>query len=57
MHKQNTQIVIQKFEKGNSIVRVNRDKFIEKMRNFFSDENKFQKIALKDDNFLNFITS
>ena len=27
------------------------------MANFFSDRSKFQKIALKDDNFLNFITS
>ena len=27
------------------------------MENFLSDQSKFQKIALKDDNFLNFITS
>ena len=27
------------------------------MENFLSDESKFQKITLKDDNFLNFITS
>ena len=27
------------------------------MENFVNDQSKFQKIALKDDNFLNFITS
>ena len=27
------------------------------MENFLSDQSKFYKIALKDDNFLNFITS
>ena len=27
------------------------------MENFLSDQSKFQKIILKDDNFLNFITS
>ena len=53
----NKQIVFQKSDKGNSIVIVDRDKYIEKMENFLSDQSKFQKIALKDDNFLNFITS
>ena len=51
------QIVIQKSDKGNSIVIVDRDKYTEKMENFLSDQSKLQKIALKDDNFLNFITS
>ena len=50
------QIVIQKSDKGNSIVIVDRDKYIEKMENFLSDQSKFQETALKDDNFLNFIT-
>ena len=53
----NKQIVIEKSDKGNSIVVVDRDKYIEKMENILSDQSKFQKIALKDDNFLNFITS
>ena len=43
--------------KGNSIVIVDRVKYIEKMENFLSDQSKFQKITVKDDNFLNFITS
>ena len=53
----NKQIVIEKSDKGNSIVVVDRDKYIEKMENILSDQSKSQKIALKDDNFLNFITS
>ena len=54
---QNKQIVIQKSGKGNSIVIVDRDQYIEKVENFLRDQSKFQKIALKDDNFLNFTTS
>ena len=54
---QNKQIVIQKSEKDNSIVIVNRNKYIEKIENFLSDKSKFQKTAVKNDNFLNFITS
>ena len=53
---QNKQSVIQKSDKGNSIVTVDRGNYIEKMGNFLSDKSKFQKIVLKDDNFLNFIT-
>ena len=53
----NKQIVIEKSDKGNSIVVVDRNKYIEKMENILSDQSKSQKIALKDDNFLNFITS
>ena len=44
-----------KVTQGNSVVLV--DKYIEWMENFLSDQSKFYKIALKDDNFLNFITS
>ena len=54
---QNKQFVIQKSDKGNSIVIVDRVKYIEKMENFLSDQSKFQKITIKDDNLLNFITS
>ena len=46
------QIVIPKSGKGNSIVIVDRDKYIEKMENFLSNQSKFQKIAAKGDNFL-----
>ena len=54
---QKKQIVIQKSEKGNSIVIVNRNKYIEKIENFLCDKSKFQKTSAKNDNFLNFITS
>ena len=51
---QNKKIVIQKSNKGNSIVIV--DMYIEKIESLLSDESKFQKTTVKDDNFLNFIT-
>ena len=50
-------ILIRKSDKGNSIVIVDRGTYIKKMENFLSDQNKFQKTAVKDDNFLNFISS
>ena len=54
---QNKRIVIQKSNKGNSIVIVDGVKYIEKMGNFLSDQSKFQKTTIKYDNLLNFITS
>ena len=51
------QIVIQKSGKDNSIVIVDREKYIERTEHFWSDQSKFQKIALKDENFSNFVTS
>ena len=52
---QNKQIFIQKSDNNNSIVIVDRDKYIEKMK-FLNDHRKFQKIGLTDDNLFNFIT-
>ena len=52
---QNKQFVIQKSDKGYSIVIV--DKYIENMENFLSDQSKFHKTDVKNDNFFNFITS
>ena len=52
---QNEHIVIQKSGKGNSIVVIDRDKYTKKMKNFLSDQNKFQEKTVKDDDFLNFI--
>ena len=48
-------MVIQKSEKGSSIVTVDRDKYMKK--NFLSGESNFLKTTIKDDDFLNFITS
>ena len=50
-------MVIQKCDKCNSIVIVDRAKYIKKIKNFLNYQSKFQKTAVKDDNFLNFITS
>ena len=38
---QSKQIVNQKSDKDNSIVKVDRDKYIEKMENYLSDQSKF----------------
>ena len=57
MLSQNKHIVIQKSDKSNSTVIIDRDNYIKKMENFLSNQSKFQKIAAKDDNFFNFITS
>ena len=54
---QNKLIVNQKSDEGNSIVLVDRDKYIKKMENVLSDQSKFQKTTVKDDEFLNFVTS
>ena len=48
-------MVIQKSEKGSSIVTVDRDKYMKK--NFLSGQSNFLKTTIKDDDFLNFITS
>ena len=52
---QNVHIVIQKSDKGNSVVIIDRDKYTKKMKNFLSDQNKFQEKTVKDDDFLNLI--
>ena len=43
---QNKHIVIQKSDKGNSIVIVDRNKYIKKMSNFLSNQTKFQKATV-----------
>ena len=54
---QNKQTVIQKSSKVNSKVIVERDMYIKKMDSFSSNPSKFQKTAVKDNNFFNSITS
>ena len=43
---QTKHIVSQKSDKGNSIVIVDRDKYIKKMSNFLSNQTKFQKATV-----------
>ena len=47
----NKHIIIQKFDKGNSVVIVDKDTHIKIMENFLSDQRKFEKVTLKHDAF------
>ena len=45
-------MVIQKSDKGNSVVIVDKDTYIKRMENLLSDQRKFEKVTLKNDAFL-----
>ena len=47
-------IVIQKSDKGNSVVIVDKADYLDKMENFLNDTQKFEKIILKNGGILNF---
>ena len=47
-------IVIQKSDKGNYVVIVDKDTYIKRMKNLLSDQRKFEKVTLKNDALLNF---
>ena len=53
----NKDIVIQKSDKGNSVVIVDKETFIKRMENILSDERKFERVTLKNDAFLNFVVN
>ena len=53
----NKDIVIQKSDKGNSVVIVDKDTYIKRMENLLSDQRKFEKFTLKSDAFLNFVVN
>ena len=53
----NKDIVIQKSDKGNSVVIVDKDTYIKRMENLLSDQRKFEKVTLKNDAFLNFVVN
>ena len=50
-------ILIQKSDKSNSVVIVDKDTNIKRMENLLSDQRKFEKITLKNDAFLNFVVN
>ena len=50
----NKDLIIQKSDKGNSVVIVLRQDYLEKMNDILSDQKKFIKVSLKDDTLLNF---
>ena len=53
----NKDIVIQKSDKGNSVVIVDKDTCIKRMENILSDQRKFEKVTLKNDAFLDFVVN
>ena len=53
----NKDIVIQKSDKGNSVVIVDEDIYIKRMGNLLSDQRKFEKVTLKNDTLLNFVVN
>ena len=53
----NKDIVIQKSDKGNSVVIVDKEIYIKIMENLLSDQRKFERVALKTDAFLDFVVN
>ena len=51
----NKDLIIQKSDKGNSVVIVQREDYLEKMNDILSDQKKFSKVSLKDDTLLDFV--
>ena len=52
--RKNKDIVIQKSDKGNSVVVLDEADYLDKMVNLLNDTRKFKKINLKHDGILNF---
>ena len=50
----NKDVIIPKSDKGNSVVIVQREDYLEKMNDILSDQKKFSKVSMKDDTLLNF---
>ena len=53
----NKNIVIQKPDKGNSVVIFDKDTYIKTRENLLSDQIKFEIVTLKTDTFLNFLVN
>ena len=52
---QNKDIIIQKAEKGNTIVVIDKDVYKNNMKATTSDRSKFEKLDIQEENYLNFI--
>ena len=50
----NKDLIIQKSDKGNSVVIVDREDYTKKIHDILSDQKKFSKLSSKDDTLLNF---
>ena len=53
----NKDIVIQKSDKGNSVVIVDKETYITRMENLLSDQRKFEIVTSKNDAFQNFVVN
>ena len=51
----NNDLIIQKSDKGNSIVLINKSDYLNKMYNILSDSKKYVKSSVMDEKHLNFI--
>ena len=52
---QNKGIIIQKADKGNTIVVIHKDAYQKKMKAIISDHSKFEKLDFQEEKYLNFI--
>ena len=53
----NKDFVIQKSDKGNSVVIVVEESYIKRVENLLSNQKKFERVTLKNDAFLNFVVN
>ena len=53
----NKDFVIRKSDKSNSVVIVDKDTYIKRMKNLLRVQRKFEKVTLKTDAFLNFVVN
>ena len=53
----NKDIVIEKSDKGNSVIIVDKETYNKRMENLFSDQAKFERVTLKNDALLNFVVN
>ena len=51
----NDSLIIQKSDKGNSIAIINKDDYLQKLRNILSDSSKFSEICITKEEHLNFL--
>ena len=54
LHK-NRDLVIQRADKGNAVVILNKNNYISKMKAIFSDSSEFQELSIDQNNVLNHI--
>ena len=53
----NDSLIIQKSDKGNSIAIIDKDDYLQKMRNILSDSSKFSEVFVTNEKRLNFLVN